>query len=176
MTVSEMPEVTQAGQEGSGKKGTRSAERQEKRSKEQTGGERSLSQPLLLGPCFILCSWWEYARWINLLLTAKVGNRGTAQGGCPGLWSRELGQGAVHASQALWGTWWKSNMSSWAKFSLLPNRTDWPSPVLASPRLLGGSDLSPGMLLKALYGAQVSPFKTYDPSLLPRQGPFTFCG
>lgn len=87
----------------------------------------------------------------SLLLTAKVGNRGTAQGGCPlGSGLRELGQGAVPASQALWGTWWKSNMSSRAKVSLLPNRRDWPSPVLASPRLPGVSDLSPGMHLKAL--------------------------
>ena len=108
----------------------------------------------------------------SLLLTAKVGNRGTAQGGCPlGSGLRELGQGAVHASQALWGTWWKSNMSSWAKFSLLPNRTDWPSPVLASPRLLGGSDLSPGMLLKTLYGAQVSLSRHTTHLACPDRGP-----
>lgn len=177
------PKWLRLGRRGFLARGTRSAEGRRRGARSRlVEREEPPASPFCWAPALFSVAGGSMHAGSSLLLTAKVGNRGTAQGGCPlGSGLRELGQGAVHASQALWGTWWKSNMSSWAKFSLLPNRTDWPSPVLASPRLLGGSDLSPGMLLKTLYGAQVSlsrhtthlscPDRGPSPSVVKRRSP-----
>lgn len=67
--------------------------------------EEPPASPFCAGPCFTLCSWWEaHARWIQPPFDSEGWEQSWRSRRLSlGSGLRELGQGAVHASQALWG-------------------------------------------------------------------------
>lgn len=84
MTVSEMPEVAQAGQERvSGKRDPGAEGRRRGARSRLVEREEPAADPFCWAPCFTLCSWWEYAHWIQPPFDSEGWEQRHSSGGCP---------------------------------------------------------------------------------------------